>query len=95
MDYLSINKKLWNDKTHIHYDSEFYDVKSFAALDNFLGKTVFFRKFKCRADKLAFKANIGNRAGAFKKTGALGCQIHLFTHRINGNRGPWLWVTGV
>lgn len=29
MDYQSINKKLWNDKTPIHYESEFYDVKSF------------------------------------------------------------------
>jgi len=29
MDYLSINKKLWDDKTPIHYTSDFYDVKSF------------------------------------------------------------------
>lgn len=29
MDYLKINKKLWNDKTPIHYASDFYDVKSF------------------------------------------------------------------
>jgi 2-polyprenyl-3-methyl-5-hydroxy-6-metoxy-1,4-benzoquinol methylase len=29
MDYLSINKKLWNDKTSVHYQSDFYDVKSF------------------------------------------------------------------
>ena len=27
MDYLSINKKLWNDKTPIHYTSDFYDVE--------------------------------------------------------------------
>ena len=29
MDYLKINKKLWNDKTPVHYTSDFYDVKSF------------------------------------------------------------------
>ena len=29
MDYLSINRKLWNDKTPIHYGSDFYDVESF------------------------------------------------------------------
>lgn len=29
MDYLAINKKLWNDKTEVHYKSDFYDVKSF------------------------------------------------------------------
>ena len=29
MDYLKINRKLWNDKTKIHYNSDFYDVKSF------------------------------------------------------------------
>jgi len=29
MDYLNINKKLWNDKTPIHYTSDFYDVESF------------------------------------------------------------------
>jgi ubiquinone/menaquinone biosynthesis C-methylase UbiE len=29
MDYLNINRKLWNDKTSIHYQSDFYDVESF------------------------------------------------------------------
>jgi len=29
MDYIDINKKLWNQKTEIHYDSDFYDVDSF------------------------------------------------------------------
>ena len=29
MDYLEINKKLWNQKTEIHYDSDFYDINSF------------------------------------------------------------------
>lgn len=29
MDYLNINKKLWDAKTNIHFDSDFYDVKSF------------------------------------------------------------------
>lgn len=29
MDYIDINKKLWNQKTEIHYDSDFYDVESF------------------------------------------------------------------
>ena len=29
MDYIKLNRKFWNDKTDIHYESEFYDVKSF------------------------------------------------------------------
>ena len=29
MDYLEINKKLWNSRTEIHYASEFYDVDGF------------------------------------------------------------------
>lgn len=29
MDYIETNKNLWNEKTEIHYKSEFYDVKSF------------------------------------------------------------------
>ena len=29
MDYLGTNRKLWDDKTKVHFDSEFYDVKSF------------------------------------------------------------------
>ncbi len=29
MDYLKINRKLWNDKTRVHYQSDFYDVVSF------------------------------------------------------------------
>lgn len=29
MDYLEINKKLWNNKTDVHYASDFYDVESF------------------------------------------------------------------
>ncbi len=30
-DYLAINRKLWNDRTKVHWDSKFYDVKSFIA----------------------------------------------------------------
>lgn len=29
LNYIDINKKLWNQKTEIHYASEFYDVDSF------------------------------------------------------------------
>jgi len=29
MNYLAINKKLWDDRTAIHCNSDFYDVKSF------------------------------------------------------------------
>ena len=29
IDYLEINKQLWNNKTEIHYKSDFYDVESF------------------------------------------------------------------
>lgn len=29
MDYISINKKLWDEKTDIHFKSDFYDVKAF------------------------------------------------------------------
>lgn len=29
MDYININKKLWNKKTDIHFNSDFYDVNSF------------------------------------------------------------------
>ena len=29
MDYIGINKKLWNEKTDIHYRSDFYNVESF------------------------------------------------------------------
>ena len=29
MDYIKINKRLWNEKTEIHYNSDFYDVDSF------------------------------------------------------------------
>ena len=28
-DYIKINKQTWNNKTDIHIDSDFYDVKSF------------------------------------------------------------------
>lgn len=28
-EYLAVNKKLWDDKTEVHYQSEFYDVNSF------------------------------------------------------------------
>lgn len=35
-DYLEINKKLWDDKTDIHYNSEFYDVESFISGRNSL-----------------------------------------------------------
>lgn len=29
MDYLEINKKLWNNRTEIHFTSDFYDVSGF------------------------------------------------------------------
>jgi ubiquinone/menaquinone biosynthesis C-methylase UbiE len=29
MDHIDINRKLWNQKTEIHYNSDFYDVDSF------------------------------------------------------------------
>lgn len=29
MDYIKINKKLWDNKTEIHFKSDFYDVESF------------------------------------------------------------------
>ncbi len=29
MDYKDINKRLWDNKTDIHYKSDFYDVDSF------------------------------------------------------------------
>jgi hypothetical protein len=29
IDYISINKKSWNNRTDVHVDSEFYDVKGF------------------------------------------------------------------
>jgi ubiquinone/menaquinone biosynthesis C-methylase UbiE len=29
MDYIDINKKLWNQRTEIHYNSDFYDIDSF------------------------------------------------------------------
>ena len=29
IDYIDINKKLWDNKTEIHYKSDFYDVESF------------------------------------------------------------------
>lgn len=29
MDYLKINKKSWNQRTEVHYDSDFYDNKTF------------------------------------------------------------------
>ena len=30
-DFFEVNRKLWNDKTKIHVDSEFYDVAAFKA----------------------------------------------------------------
>ena len=30
-NYIEINKKLWNARTEIHYDSEFYDNNAFIA----------------------------------------------------------------
>lgn len=36
MDYIKTNKKLWNDKTEIHFKSKFYDVDSFIAGKNSL-----------------------------------------------------------
>ena len=35
-NYIKINRKLWNDKTDVHFDSEFYDVKTFLAGRNSL-----------------------------------------------------------
>lgn len=29
MDYIKVNKELWNERTDIHFASDFYDVKSF------------------------------------------------------------------
>jgi SAM-dependent methyltransferase len=29
LDYININKKAWNDKTDVHIESEFYDMKGF------------------------------------------------------------------
>lgn len=29
IDFIEINQKLWDDKTEVHYKSEFYDVESF------------------------------------------------------------------
>ena len=31
MDYLEINKNAWNERAKVHFDSSFYDVKSFLA----------------------------------------------------------------
>ncbi|MCP4442979.1 MAG: class I SAM-dependent methyltransferase [Aureispira sp.] len=31
LDYININKNSWNNRTDIHYDSDFYDNKSFIA----------------------------------------------------------------
>ena len=39
MDYIDINKNLWNRKTEIHYDSEFYDVDSFIKGKDSLNQT--------------------------------------------------------
>lgn len=39
MDYLAINKKNWNDRTDVHYQSDFYDIPSFIAGRNSL-KTI-------------------------------------------------------
>jgi SAM-dependent methyltransferase len=36
MDYIEINKKLWDDKTDVHYKSDFYDVESFVKGKNSL-----------------------------------------------------------
>ncbi len=36
MNYLEINRNLWNKKTDIHYNSEFYDIKSFKERQNSL-----------------------------------------------------------
>ncbi|MEO0339190.1 MAG: class I SAM-dependent methyltransferase, partial [Bacteroidota bacterium] len=35
-DYLSANKKLWNDKTKVHVKSKFYDIPGFVAGDSSL-----------------------------------------------------------
>lgn len=36
IDYKSINKETWNQRTEVHYDSDFYDNKSFIAGKNSL-----------------------------------------------------------
>ena len=36
MDYREINRKQWNERTRVHFDSEFYDNKSFIAGRNSL-----------------------------------------------------------
>ena len=36
MDYLEINRKLWNDKTEVHVNSQFYDVDGFLRSENSL-----------------------------------------------------------
>jgi SAM-dependent methyltransferase len=36
MDYLAINKKLWDEKTRVHYHSGFYDVDAFIKGQNSL-----------------------------------------------------------
>lgn len=38
MDYIEINRKLWNKKTKIHYNSDFYDVDSFIKGKNSLNQ---------------------------------------------------------
>ena len=38
MDYLKINKESWNKRTEVHYDSEFYDNRTFKETGNSLNE---------------------------------------------------------
>ncbi len=38
LDYLKINKKLWNDRTEVHFQSDFYNVEAFIKGKNSLNK---------------------------------------------------------
>lgn len=37
-NYIKVNKELWNQRTEVHYDSEFYDQKGFEEKRNSLNK---------------------------------------------------------
>ena len=36
MNYIQVNKKLWDQKTEFHYQSEFYNVQDFIKTENSL-----------------------------------------------------------
>lgn len=72
MDYLGINKNLWNNKTKFHFNSEFYDVPSFlegrnslndielSLLGNIAGKHILHLQCHFGQDTISL-----NRMGAF------------------------------